>query len=332
MRFERILVPVDFSPQSTEAAIIAVQLANRNNAALRVLHIDSFPGAATVAVEPVYIPPDFFGGLQADYDRRVQEELDRLQAELEERKTTAVAIEADRYMGEVEPGIVAEARDWDCDLIVMGSSGLSGTARLILGSVADKVSRHATCPVLITRAKDREQRPIEPFRKVLAAIDYSDAAGPVARLAADMVAPGGSLELLHVWESPHLSALNVNLGWQDSGELTTLIERARAAEAEQLDRFRADLGLENASCYVAAWTDGVPGALLERADEIHADLLVVGAHGRRNLGERILGTVADRVLRHAHLPVLLLPPDALADELEQMELDQEMELDEEMGE
>lgn len=309
MRFQRILVPVDFSAPSTQAAAIAVQLASRHQASVRVLHVDPFPGAATLAVEPIYIPPDFLGGVQADYDRRIENELDSLARELEQPTGAAVTIETERRMSDVVPGILEEAGDWQSDLIVMGSSGLSGAARLLLGSVADKVSRRAPCPVLITRARDQEERPARPFQRVLAGIDYSRFARPVARLAAAMVAPGGALELMHAWSPPYLSALNANLGGEGSSKLLDMIEQARAAEADQLDRVRRELGLTEASSYV---TSGSPAnMLLDRADEIHADLLVIGAHGRRDLGERILGTVADRVLRHADISVLLLPEDAL---------------------
>ena len=56
----------------------------------------------------------------------------------------------------------------------------------------------------------------------------------------------------------------------------------------------------------------MPTALLDRADEIGADLLVLGAHGRRDLRERLTGTTSDRLLRHAHVAVLLMPEQAVA--------------------
>jgi nucleotide-binding universal stress UspA family protein len=52
--------------------------------------------------------------------------------------------------------------------------------------------------------------------------------------------------------------------------------------------------------------------LLEHAAGMHADLIAVGAHRRERISEKLLGTVADRVLRHSNLPVLLLPGPAVA--------------------
>ena len=53
-------------------------------------------------------------------------------------------------------------------------------------------------------------------------------------------------------------------------------------------------------------------AILARAEESHADLIVMGAHGRTGIGEKLIGTVADRVLRHTTVPVLLYPEGAFA--------------------
>lgn len=310
MRLQRILVPVDFSAQSEQAGIIAIELASRHGAEVSLLHVDPFPGAAVVAVEPVYIPPDLFNGLRADYDRRVDRELERLAAALAAHKAPEVALGTERRTSSVHEGIIDFAAEWDADLVVMGSSGLSGAARLLLGSVADKVSRTAPCPVLITRAVDQEQRPARPFQKILVGIDYSPFSGPVARLATSVAMSDAAIELVHVWAPPYISALNTHLGGGQTAAWTEAIENARAAEAGRLEALRTELDLMGADLFVAA--GNVPGALLERAAEVGADLLVLGAHGRRDLGERLLGTTADRVLRHAEISVLVMPEAALA--------------------
>ncbi|WP_428261090.1 universal stress protein [Haliangium sp.] len=310
MRLQRILVPVDFSVHSEQAGLVAVALANRHGAEVLALHVDPFPGAAAVAVEPVYIPPDLFGGLHADYNRRIDESLASLQELLAKHATTSVTLTTERRTGLVADNVLEYATESKADLIVMGSSGLSGTARLILGSVADKVSRSAPCPVLITRINSDEERPSEPFKRVVVAVDYSPFSGPSMRLGRAVLAPGGSVELVHVWASPYLSALNAQLGGPDNEPMANAIAAARADQADRLESFAEQGELSGVSCFVA--TGGVPSALLDRVDEIGADLLVLGAHGRRDLGERLLGTTADRVLRHAETSVLLISEDALA--------------------
>lgn len=310
MRLHRILVPIDFSVQSEQAAIVAVELANRHLAMVTVLHVDPFPGVSAVAVEPMYIPPDLFPGLRADYDRRIDESMRRVESLLQTYKLPAVELRTERRTGSVGDEILDVATQWDADLIVMGSSGLSGAARLLLGSVAEKISREATCPVVVTRAHNDEERPRHPFQKLLIGVDYSLFSGPIARLATSVTAPAAAIELMHVWSPPYFSALDTHLGGAGTSEWFSAVAKASAAEAEGLAGFRNQLGLEGASCFVG--TGNVPTALLDRADEIGADLLVLGAHSRRDLRERLLGTTSDRLLRHARTAVLLMPERALA--------------------
>jgi nucleotide-binding universal stress UspA family protein len=309
MRLQRILVPVDFSAQSEQAAIIAVEIASRHLASVTLLHVDPFPGVAAIAVEPVYIPPDLFTGLRADYDRRIDDSVARLQAVLSTYQAPGVTLTVERRTTGVTEGILELAKEWDADLIVMGSSGLSGAARLLLGSVADKVSRHASCPVLITRATDDEERPLQPFRHILVGIDYSRFSVPIARLAKSVAAADSAMELVHIWSPPYVSALNTHLGGVETTEWVNAVERARALEAQRLESFAGENQLGEASCFVGA--GNVPNGLLDRADEVNADLLVLGAHGRRDLRERLLGTTSDRLLRHARVAVLLMPEEAL---------------------
>jgi nucleotide-binding universal stress UspA family protein len=309
MRLQRILVPVDFSAPSEQAAIVAVALASRHMAKVTVLHVDPFPGVATIAVEPVYIPPDLFTGLRADYDRRIEESMKRVEAMLRKHAAPAVELRTERRTGGVTDGILEVATEWNPDLIVMGSSGLRGAARLLLGSVAEKVSREAPCPVVVTRARNDEERPRNPFHKILVGIDYSAFSAPLARLATSVAAPVAAIELTHVWSPPYFSALDSVLNSTETTEWVKAVARASLAEADRISSFRDELGLERANCYVG--TGNVATALLDRADELGADLLVVGAHGRRDLRERLLGATGDRVLRHARVAVLLMPEQAL---------------------
>jgi nucleotide-binding universal stress UspA family protein len=96
----------------------------------------------------------------------------------------------------------------------------------------------------------------------------------------------------------------------ETGEWVKAVAAVSMSEAERLSTFRDQVGLEGATAYVG--TGNVATALLDRADEICADLLVVGAHSRRALRERLLGATSDRVLRHAHTAVLVMPERALA--------------------
>lgn len=316
MKMKRILVPVDFSHHADSAMRLAMTLANQWRSRVIVLHVDPLPGVGTVAVEPIYIAPQVFEGLHAEHDATVEKNLREICEDFAPQAAGGVTLEAERRRGEAVQGILEFAGECKADLIVMGPQGVSGFAELLLGSTADKVSRGAACPVLIAGRDDDTREVGRSFRRVIAAVDYSRFSVPVARAAAAVTAPGGTLELLHVWNQPYYSALNASLGGENEG-LQTLIEAARLAEAERIEAFTSELDLPRAEPpaevvpYIGTGTPAM--AILERAEEVSADLIALGAHSRSGLNERLLGTVADRVLRHARIPVLLYPEGALPD-------------------
>lgn len=302
----KILVPVDFSPASDYAARMAVRIAAREGAAVTLLHVDVMPGVAAIAVEPIYVPPHLFAGLHEEHERRLDARLAALTEELGALAPAGVAIDSVREMASVAEGIVDHASESQSDLIVMGSHGHTGASRILLGSVASKVSRSAPCPVLVTRG-DHDAPAHDPFSRVLAAIDYSDLSVMTARSAARIVAAGGTLELMHAWYPPALSALQTSLGGY-SGDISSAIEDGRAAQGEMLAAFADENEISGEfvrTLYIASGS--ATSAIIARAENTKADLIVVGSHGRSGVFETVIGTVADRVISAAKVPVLLIP-------------------------
>ena len=140
--FKRILVPLDGSPLSAHAADLAIDLATALQAELAFVHV--IEPSETVA--PV-------GGLPPGELRKVvqQEARDVLDAAT---SRSHVEPPAWRFLkeGKPAPEIVAAAKEWGADLIVMGTHGRSGLGRVVLGSVAQAVVHAAPCPVLLVRA------------------------------------------------------------------------------------------------------------------------------------------------------------------------------------
>jgi nucleotide-binding universal stress UspA family protein len=147
-RIKKILVPFDGSPHANEAAAYAADLARRYDAALTLLYVDhavsyAFPEAKTLSRGKL------LGDIQESYERDVG------------ARRTALAAGAPRVDSITQRGVPAAeilrcARDDDYDLIVMGTHGRTGVARMFLGSVAEDVLRSAPCPVLTIRACDGE--------------------------------------------------------------------------------------------------------------------------------------------------------------------------------
>lgn len=147
-----ILVPTDFSPASKQALRYACNVADAFGASLHIIHV-----LETLFVPPayseIYLPPP------ADY---LEELGRRSRAELEAQLT---ATERERYsavfvlrVGTPAQEILGYLKDQAAiDLVVMATAGRGGVARLMMGSVADKVVRAAPCPVLTLHPPDRSE-------------------------------------------------------------------------------------------------------------------------------------------------------------------------------
>ena len=146
----RILLATDGSEEAELAALRAVDLADATDSELHVVH---------VGVVPIFLKsyPGTLG-----YDRKLYEQIEEQSRVLLRKQSWRVKAAggtvagAHLKMGAVDLEIVALAEELGADLIVMGSRGLGGVRRALMGSVSDSVVRHAHCPVLVVRP-EKEQ-------------------------------------------------------------------------------------------------------------------------------------------------------------------------------
>ena len=154
----RILVPTDFSAASDAALDFAKTVAATFGASLHLLHVFEDPyvtGAFTDASAP--LPPSTRAALLDDASKRLAH---RLPGDERTRYSATTEI----VSGASAPSIVEYAQDHAIDLIVMGTHGRTGMAHLLIGSVAERVVRTASCPVL-TVHQDRTvvKQPHRPY-------------------------------------------------------------------------------------------------------------------------------------------------------------------------
>ena len=164
---KNILCPVDRSPSSLQAFSYAIALARWQGARLNLLEVMEAPvptGGSRIA-EDKSVPDDARAALERDL-RRV----------LTARRAADVWVEIFMRKGNVVQEILAQAKATRADLVVIGSHGRGGVQRLVLGSVAEKVLRLATCPVLTVRSGVRGARGSRSPRTILCATDFSAAA------------------------------------------------------------------------------------------------------------------------------------------------------------
>jgi len=140
----RIMYATDFSPASLVALPRALDLARLTGAELTIVHVLTAPRA--LYIEGGYVPQEIWDRSRADAER----ELDRLIARAVDAGVRATASPLD---GEnPADAIVRAAADRKADVLVLGTHGRGGVARLVLGSVATRVVATAPCPVLTVRA------------------------------------------------------------------------------------------------------------------------------------------------------------------------------------
>jgi nucleotide-binding universal stress UspA family protein len=140
MRLNTILVPTDFSPSSDAALRLATALARDSQARIVIVHVAEPRPAYTVAGVYASLPTG----------NEFQEENEQL------AKTAppdpAISVSRRFIVGSPAEEIVRCANDLQADMIVMGTHGRTGVVRILLGSVAEAILRHATCPVLTVKS------------------------------------------------------------------------------------------------------------------------------------------------------------------------------------
>jgi universal stress protein A len=151
LTFRRILVPVDFSPCSKAALQYAAQIAERLGATVEVLHVWEPPMYLGLGPGEVFlqVTTDQGQSLSELVRTRAQKELDQLIAETQ--SGSSMNLSGRLEVGNIGDTIVEAAKGGQYDLIVMGTHGRRGFSRALMGSIAEKVVRHAPCPVITYR-------------------------------------------------------------------------------------------------------------------------------------------------------------------------------------
>lgn len=211
-------------------------------------------------------------------------------------ESAAVQAEIEVECGKADQFIERLIRDHAADLLVIGPGKPQNLREKIFGSTADRVVRAGLCPIVVVkRATD------DPYRRVIAAIDFSPMSFAAAQTAAQ-IAPSAKLELIHAFEIP----LTFEQAMLKVGTSQAELDRYREAKAKtayvELRSIRADLAVAGKVRVVR----GDPATALVRvARSGRTDLIALGIQGKNAVSQLILGSVARRVLAASSCDVLL---------------------------
>lgn len=287
--FKSILCAVDFSLQSYAALQRAVQIARASGGRLTVLCVeDPLIGAGAAAS----------GYDTALLRKSTLAQLDRLM----ERMATPAGLTRDTWtvetlLGKPARTIIAFARKISADLIVMGTNGRRGPARLFFGSVADAVLRHAPAPLLVVaRSKPEQIDQNAPARPVIGAVDLGEYDLPDARRMARAAAMmGGQLTLVHVVYRAGVPATSASLDVHDRRQLAAAQKRLAGIAKSVGAKSRVVLGRPE---------DEIAAA----ASDAKAGLIILALRRGRGIFGPRQGATTYRVLCSSTIPVLALPP------------------------
>lgn len=286
MNFTKVLCPTDFSPGADAALRAAARIAASRHAELVIVHAWQIP-AISYSIE-ASLPPSLSQEI-ADNARRG---LDI--AVQDAKKEGAPFVTSKLLPGIAWAEIIAQLEREAFDLCVIGTHGRTGLSRVLLGSVAEKVVRHAPCPVLVVRPNND----ITSFRHILVPTDFSTSASDALELAPQLVEASGRITVLHVLELP------VSYAGEVSAELGRDLSKKAAARLEQS---MASLRSSTTATIETRTRIGSPGSQVLAAvdDDRSIDLVVVGSRGRTGIKRVLLGSVAEKIVRHVHCPVLV---------------------------
>ncbi len=285
---ERILAATDLSKGSDESLRQAYATASSTGAKLAVCHV--LPNLLTVNT----LFPQKTQALVTEataLQHKVREALSEQIARCIPKADVEILFEQGREYA----GIVKCAEAWKADLVVIGSYGSGGLVGH-LGSVAEQVTRYASCNVLIAR-------PVAARGPVLVATDLSLAIPVIVKAAAIAQKRGAPLVAVHAidFASVAVSIEEIALDFMKRDTQWNLDHELRDLALAQLHDALAKAGVE-ATTHVAHGS--AAAAIVNYADEIGAELIVVGSRGRTGLVRLALGSVAERVARTATRPVL----------------------------
>jgi nucleotide-binding universal stress UspA family protein len=285
---QKLLVPLDGTPQAASALPPARALARAVGASLVLLRVvaeDNRHGAG--GVDPVV---------------EAEDNLTRVAAEL--RSGSTLAVETAVRRGNPAQRIVEEVLARGVDLVVMATHGRSGLPRAVLGSVAERVLVHSPVPVVLYRPGGKR---VTAIATILVPVDGSPGGALALSAAATLArATGAQLVVLQV-AVPILTALTDNA----AGALLYAYDPAWDEEVlAAAQQYVGSLATRLQASGLRAEGRVVSGQVVqmvdETADEVDADLVVMSTHALTGPVRTLLGSVADAVVRTGRHPVLLV--------------------------
>jgi nucleotide-binding universal stress UspA family protein len=311
--YTRVIVPLDGSTTALQVLPYAKVVAKSTGASIVLLQaLNEYPRELISRVGREFVTPknyppaaDAWAQLKESATALVQAKLEEAAADLEAEgfQVTAITVEED-----AADAIVKEAEKDPGALIAISTHGRSGIGRWMMGSVTDKVVRQAANPVLVVRARTGEVTSSAPvLKRVVLPLDGSERSGVAMDHAVEMA------KALNLGVTLLRSISPMAYGDTFADYVPTMYENlADEIETDVQDFLDHEAQLIRAAGVADVAVKAVDGyaasAILDEVGDAGDSIVVMATHGRAGIGRWVLGSVADRVIRHSTGPVLVARP------------------------
>lgn len=288
MKVNRILLPTDLSESADHAMKQAVELAAQRRAKIDVFHVVTLDEE-----DPTHLQQKL-----EDYLDKVEKEVfEDLSTRTETIRSRGIAVEISVARSFFpHEAILDRVEETKPDLIVMGTHGRSGVKKLFLGSVAANVVRRASCDVMTVRPDAAIAEGENGFDRILVPVDFTDYSKKAIGAAKSFLSPEGQLVLEHVVSSP------VHPSFYAGG-----ITRMFQLDPELPNRIREKLAsLYDGPSELVVSEGDIVQDVLETAQAKSVQMIVMGTRGLSGLDHVLLGSVTERVIQKASVPVLAI--------------------------
>jgi len=283
--FRKILIPVDGSRSCLHAKMLASSIAGKFKSKVTVVHVVSHEFMHPELKAQYRLPPSILQRIDESYLQAGKKIIRNAEELFREAKIDVDA----RLVTYEDPAelILQLVKDEGYDLVVIGNRAEHQSERYSLGSVTEKVARHAECPVLITKQKTK-------LGKILAAVDGSEHADKALEYAVQLAKNySANLALLHVEEDKL-----IRIGGPQVADCVGTVGECILKDAStKAQGVSFDTMLEY----------GSPAeVIIKIAKKADVDLIVVGSRGLSSVRRFLLGSVSDYISMHARSSVLIV--------------------------
>ncbi len=297
--FSRVIVPIDHSDVSEAAVPLAAHLAERRGIPLVLVHVIEMSPEFTA-----YVRGESEVDALLEIEQTSQSHLRRIAETVEGVDVSTIVLRGSPAAALV--GYVDELPD---SVIVMSSHGHSGFRRMVVGSTTARLVQASAVPVIVVRATDEDHDIEVPdsIQKVLVPLDGSDFAEHALHAAYDLIQrDDAQVRLVRV---PEIAAYPSSMYGAASYEAIDAYMGAMQSGAQDyLKNMAAELEERPGSVSWEVRDGQTSVAILEAAKDFDADMIVMSTHGRTGFRRFLLGSVAESVLKEAHMPVMMVGP------------------------